>query len=532
MRGAGLDVSERKQIEERLRLRETQLADAQRVAHFGSYEWLPAMGTVNWTEELFRIFGLDLDAFQPAFETYLERVHPEDREDTRKRIEQCVRDGLPFEGEERIVRPDGSQRVLLSHGKWLFDENQQAKKLVGTCQDITARKEAERLRVKLEENLRHIQKMESIGRLAGGVAHDFNNLLTVILGHVILAEEIAPSDSPLYRHLEQIRRASDRASTLTRQLLAFSRQQKIQPTILNLNLVVDSMNQMMMRVIGEHISLHVIHGQELGSIKGDLGQIDQILMNLLVNGVDAMPSGGDIYIETANAELDENCPDSRSPVVPGRYVMLAVADTGCGIDKETMSKIFEPFFTTKAPGEGTGLGLSMVYGAVEQNNGHITVYSQPGKGTTFKIYFPRIDQRPDQPTQLSELPLRKGGETILVVEDDDAVRELIVTLLSAERYHVLAAKDGAAALALSHDYQQKIHLLLTDVVMPGISGADLAGSVKALRPDVKVLYVSGYAGNLLSRHGILDSSTLLLGKPFTKPELIGRVGAALEANPS
>ena len=528
MRGVGLDVTERKEIEEQLKVREVQLADAQRVAHFGSYEWLAATDTVRWTEELFRIFGLQQEEFWPTFGGYLERIHPEDRERTRKRIEECVRNSTPFEGEERIVCPDGSIRLLFSQGRWLFDENQQAQKLVGTCQDITARKEAERSRARLEEELGQIRKMESIGRLAGGVAHDFNNLLTVILGHAALCKKILSPETPLLGHIEQIEQAAQRGAVLTRHLLAFSRRQAIYPTVLDLNTAVNNLNKMMMRVIGEHISLRIIPGKSLGSIRADLGQIDQILMNLLVNAVDAMPKGGEIFIETINTELDENYTKSHSSVHPGRYVMLSVTDTGSGMDSQTMSQIFEPFFTTQAPGHGTGLGLSMVYGAVEQNNGHVTVFSQPGNGSTFKIYFPRLDQPPDAIPSNTEQAFRRGSETILLVEDDECLRELTTTLLTGEGYKVLPANNGASALAIAQQYPHKIHLLLTDVVMPEMNGPDLAAQLKTHHPDLNVLYMSGYAGKLLSHHGVLEPETALLSKPFTKRDLVVRVGASLQ----
>ena len=528
MRGVGLDVTERKQIEEQLKVREVQLADAQKVANFGSYEWLAATDTVRWTDELFRIFGLQPEEFRPTFAGYLERIHPEDREFTRERIQECVRNGTPFEAEERIVRPDGSIRLLFSQGKWLFDENQQAQKLVGTCQDITARKEAERLRVRLEEELRQTHKMESIGRLAGGVAHDFNNLLTVILGHVALCQEMLPPQAPLLAHIQPIQQAAQRAAALTRHLLAFSRRQIIYPTILDLNTVVNNLNKMMMRVIGEHVALRIIPGESLGNIRADLGQIDQILMNLLVNAVDAIPKGGQIFIETTNTELDQTYTKSHPSVHPGRYVMLSVTDTGTGMDSQTISQIFEPFFTTKDPGQGTGLGLSMVYGAVEQNNGHITVYSQPGKGTTFKVYFPRVDQVPEPIALYAEPTFRKGSETILLVEDDESLRELTIALLTGEGYKVLPANNGASALALALQDPNEIHLLLTDVVMPEMNGPDLAAQLKAHRPGLNVLYMSGYTGKLLSHHGVLEAETALLHKPFTKRDLLVRVGACLQ----
>lgn len=531
MRGVGLDVTEHRQIEEDLRVRETQLADAQRTANFGSYEWLPATDTVHWSEELFRIFGLEPEKFRPTVGGYLDRIHPEDRESTRKRVEQSMQDGSPFEGEERIIRPDGSIRLLLSQGRWLFDESQQARKLVGTCQDITARKEAERSRLRLEEDLRQIHKMESIGRLAGGIAHDFNNLLTVIFGHVALYEQELPPNSPVHRHIQEIAQAAQRAATLTRHLLAFSRRQVIQPTILDLNAVVTNLNKMMMRVMGEHISLRIIPGESLGRIRADLGQIDQILMNLLVNAVDSMPKGGEISIETANIELDETYAKSHPSVSPGRYVMLSVTDTGCGMDSETLAQIFEPFFTTKPQGKGTGLGLAMVYGAVEQNHGHITASSQPAKGTTFRIYFPCLDQAADAIPKYTEHAHRRGSETILLVEDDQGLRELTTALLADHGYNVLTACNGSSALALARDYPGSIHLLLTDVVMPEMSGPDLAAQLKTHRSEMSVLFMSGYAGKLLSHHGVFEAETALLTKPFTRQALLSRVGALLQRLP-
>jgi PAS domain S-box-containing protein len=532
LRGISFDITRRKQMEEKLRLHETQLADAHRVAHIGCYEWIPAIDTVNWTEELYRIFGFQPGEVQPTLEAYLERIHPDDRESTQKRIEQCMREDIPFEAEERFVRPDGSVRFLLSQGRCFFDENRQARKLVGTCHDITASREAERARIRLEEELRQSHKMESVGRLAGGVAHDFNNLLTVIFGHVALYRQELPPASPVHRHIQQIEQAAQRAATLTRHLLAFSRRQVIHPTLLDLNAIVNNLNKMMMRVLGEHISLRIVPGKSLGSIRADLGQIDQILMNLLMNGVDAMPKGGHIFIETANTELKAVHPgeiNAHPSLHPGRYVMLSVTDTGCGMDEETMSQIFEPFFTTKAPGEGTGLGLSMVYGAVEQNHGHITVSSKPGKGTTFTVYFPRVDQAPDE---MESLPAqgfgRRGSETILLVEDDEDLRALTTEMLTDHGYKILPAKNGIAALAIARQDSQKIDLLLTDVVMPCMNGPDLAARIQTHRPDLKVLYMSGYEGKLLSHHGVLEAETALLPKPFTKRDLLDRVNALLQ----
>jgi PAS domain S-box-containing protein len=520
MRGIGLDITDRKQMEEELKLREALLADAQRIANFGSFEWQPDTNAVRWTEELFRIFGLRPGEFQPTLERYIERVHPDERQDTRNRIEQSLQDGTAFEAEERIVRPDGSIRLLLSQGKWLLDEARHAKKLVGTCHDITERRATERSKTRLEAEVQQFQKMESVGRLAGGLAHDFNNLLTVILGHASLCEQGLPPDSPARVSLAKIQHAAEDAATLTRHLLTFSRRQVVHPIGLDLNAAIEKISAMLTRVIGEHISLHIIRAESLNRIRADAGQIDQILMNLVLNAVEAMPKGGEIFIETANVELDENYAKFRPPVGPGSYVMLSVADTGSGMDSQTLSRIFDPFFITKQAGAATGLGLSIVQRAVEQNNGQITVSSQPGKGTTFKIYFPRVSGPSDVVSSSAEESLPKGSGTILLVEDDEAVRELTTDLLTSHGYKVLAARNGADALDVSHRHRHKIDLLLTDVVMPEISGPDLADKLKVHHPDLNVLYMSGYAGRLLAHHGILKMDSAFLSKPFTKHDLL------------
>jgi signal transduction histidine kinase/ActR/RegA family two-component response regulator len=439
-----------------------------------------------------------------------------------------LRNGTPFQIEERIVRADSSIRVLLSQGKWLLDDNRHARKLIGTCHDITARRENERAKMRLQEELQQVQKMESVGRLAGGVAHDFNNLLTVIFGRIGLCEQELPPDSRARKSLSEIQQAAERAATLTRHLLAFSRRQVIYPIILDLNAVVSKLREMLTRVIGEHISLHVTTGESLGSIRADLGQIDQILMNLVINAVDAMPQGGEIFIETANIELDDSYARSHPSVRPGRYVMISVTDTGLGMNQEVLARIFEPFFTTKAIGEGTGLGLSVVHGAVEQNNGHITVHSQPQKGTTFKVYFPRIDETPTPVLPVPESPLPSGSETILLAEDDDAVRALTAELLTSYGYRVLSAQNGAAALEISDRFRERIDLVLTDVVMPAMSGPDLVQTLRSKRPDLNVLYMSGYAGSLLSHHGFLRVEAKFLSKPFTKRELLEQVNVAIK----
>jgi hypothetical protein len=381
---------------------------------------------------------------------------------------------------------------------------------------------------RLEKQFRQAQKMEAVGRLAGGVAHDFNNMLSVILGFCDLAQDRADRESRL-RDLNQIRKAAERAATLTRQLLAFSRQQVLLPRVLNLNEVVKDISPMLLRVIAEDTSLIFSPAPSLGKVKADLGQIEQVLINLVVNAHDAMPQGGKIFIETANAELDQTYSKTHQAVEPGSYVLLSVSDTGCGMDPETVSKVFEPFYTTKLPGEGTGLGLSMVYGVIKQSGGHIWVYSEPGQGTTFKIYLPRTEETAEPLSRTtSEMMPKNGSETILVVEDEQDLCELIIELLESEGYRGLKAKDGAGAIAVSEAYGETIHVLLTDVVLPYMNGTVLATRIKESRPDLKVLYMSGYAHNLIAHHGILISGSAFIQKPFTKQSLLSGLRGVLD----
>jgi two-component system, cell cycle sensor histidine kinase and response regulator CckA len=391
------------------------------------------------------------------------------------------------------------------------------------ARDITERKS-------LEEQFRQAQKMEAIGRLAGGVAHDFNNLLTVINGYSRQAlAELSKSD-PFHEEFEEIARAGDRAAGLTRQLLAFSRRQMLQPQVFNVNEVVADMDKMLRRLLGEDVELATILSPRLEPIHADRGQLEQIIMNLAVNARDAMPNGGKLTIETAPADLDRTYADYHPSVKPGRYSMIAVSDSGQGMDEATKARIFEPFFTTKAPGQGTGLGLSTVYGIVEQSGGTIWVYSEPGKGTTFKIYFPRAASTGIAP-EGSRGPVRPvgGSETILIVEDDESVAKLIRTLLQHAGYTVLEARNGTDALNLLTAHSGSVHLVVTDMVMPQMSGWELLQKVGEFRPGLKALFMSGYTDNALLRHGMATSRTPFLQKPFTPTELVSKVREVIDA---
>jgi PAS domain S-box-containing protein len=385
---------------------------------------------------------------------------------------------------------------------------------------------------RLQQQVLQSQKMEAVGRLAGGVAHDFNNLLTVITSYSdLLLEDLAPGDAKR-DDLEQVRKAADGAAALTRQLLAFSRQQVVEPRVVSLNTVVEGLQKILRRVIGEDVELTITLAPDLGSVRADVGQLEQVLMNLVVNARDAMPTGGRLTVETGNVEHDPEYARDREAAAVRRFAMLAVTDTGCGMDEATRARIFEPFFTTKEVGKGTGLGLATVYGIVKQAGGFIWVYSEPGQGTSFKIYLPAVDATAERTTDASTTPAPRGTETVLLVEDAAAVRAVTKQMLERQGYTVLEAPDGEAGLRLARRHRGVIHLLLTDVVMPRIGGRELAEQLARLRPDVKVLYASGYTDDSVVRHGILESGTAYLQKPFSPESLARKVRDVLDAPPA
>ncbi|MFH1950913.1 MAG: ATP-binding protein [Pseudomonadota bacterium] len=433
-----------------------------------------------------------------------------------------------------VVCKDGSKKVI----QFVAVSMETGDHLV-IYEDLTKQK-------KLEAQFRQSQKMEGIGRLAGGIAHDFNNLLTTIIGYTDITLMKIDKESPLRSGMEEIKKASDRAANLTSQLLAFSRKQMIQPVVLNINYPLAEMDKMLRRLIGEHIDLITILEPELWKVKFDPGHLDQVVMNLAVNAKDAMPNGGKLTIETTNVDLDEAYARQHGvELKPGPFVMVAVSDTGMGMDEEIQSHIFEPFFTTKETGKGTGLGLSMVYGIVKQSGGFIWVYSEPGQGTTFKIYLPAIVPHSETQARRAGLPKveaeeefaeeeqtqpqnLEGSETILLAEDDDSLRELVRSILQKYGYSFLEAQDGKEALRLSEQHEGPIHLLLTDVVMPGMSGRELADRLQPLQPKMRVLYMSGYTDNAIVHHGVLESGIQFIQKPFTPKVLVSKVRMVLD----
>ena len=426
------------------------------------------------------------------------------------------------------VRKDGTEfSIAFSLTKWEIAEGRFYTTII---RDISERKRAEAEKEKLQGQLLQAQKMEAVGRLAGGVAHDFNNLLTVINGYSEILLQKVGKESPVFREVDEIRLAGERAALLTQQLLAFSRKQVIEPKVLDLNLLVANLGKMLVRLIGENIDLKTVPGKGLGLVKVDPGQFEQVLVNLAVNARDAMPDGGTLLIETANVELDEEyCAQRPYEIRPGRFVRLAVSDTGHGMAEEIKKKIFEPFFTTKEKGKGTGLGLSMIYGAVKQSGGSIEVYSEVGKGTTFKIYLPRVEREAAIPVK-DERPLGffGGTETVIVVEDEITVRKLGVRILGDLGYKVMQAGNGDEAISLARGYGDRIDLLLTDVVMPGMNGSELAAQLVLHHPEMKVLFMSGYAEEVITDQGVLAEGVSFIGKPYTPSALARKVREVLK----
>jgi PAS domain S-box-containing protein len=433
-----------------------------------------------------------------------------------------------YQQEKRYLRQNGS--VVWAHvSVSLLRGAADAATFLVQIQDITERRAAEAGRAQLEAQLRQAQKMEAVGQLAGGVAHDFNNLLAVIMGHSDLMLSVIDERDPLHQDAEAIRQASERAASLTHQLLAFSRRQLLQPQVVDLNALVEKMAGMLRRLIGEPIGLDTQLTPALGRVSADPGQIEQVVMNLALNARDAMPDGGRLLLATTNAVLDREFAERHPGAGLGPQVVLTVRDTGAGMSAETQARIFEPFFTTKEPGKGTGLGLSTVYGIVKQHRGYVGVQSAPGEGTTFRIYLPRVDAEPAPvPVGAGRATSPGGSETILLVEDEAAVRSLMRKMLAQQGYAMLEAPDGPAALEVASRHAGPIHLLLTDVVMPRMRGRELAERLRGTRPDVRVLFVSGYTDDALGAPA-LPSGAAFLTKPFAPDALLRQVRALLDA---
>jgi PAS domain S-box-containing protein len=514
-----------------LRRNEERLNVALEAAKMGTWEWQLGRDRIAWSDGVEPLFGVERGTFGGTFEAYMELIPEDERERVRSTIEASLKSGAQdYVVEHRVNWPDGSVHFLEGKGRVYRDAHGVPIQMVGTVADISDRKRAEAALRRSEEQLRQSQKMEAIGRLAGGVAHDFNNLLTAIGGYSTLALlEFAPDD-PSREYLEEIQRAGERGASLTKQLLAAGRKQVLRPHLLDLNAVIDDLTSLLRRVIGEDVELEWTRGSSPAVVLADAGQIEQITMNLAVNARDAMPRGGLLSITSSSAHIAATDPRNHSGNA-GAYVLLRISDSGEGMDADTLAHIFEPFFTTKEPGKGTGLGLSTVYGIVEQLSGFIDARSEPGRGTVFEIYLPEQRQQSISAHPASTAPVARGGsETILLVEDEPQVRDLVLSVLAARGYKVLSADSGAEAIRLEEGHPARIHLLITDVVMPNMSGRELAEHMLSLRPELKVLFMSGYTDDAVLRHGVIAPGSAFLQKPFALEDLLQRVRALLDGS--
>jgi two-component system, cell cycle sensor histidine kinase and response regulator CckA len=454
----------------------------------------------------------------------LEQVHPDDRAKVEEAAREARAGGVGRGIEYRMRHKNGTWRQMESTANTVRNAQGKVESLIIVNRDITDRRH-------LEEQFRQAQKMEAVGRLSGGVAHDFNNLLGVIIGYAEFLQERLEASDPLRASVEEILKAGKRAASLTRQLLAFSRQQVLDPKVLDLRVAVTDMEKLLRRLIGEDIELTTAIDPQLGKVKADQGQLEQVIMNLAVNARDAMPQGGKVTIQLENTVLDQDYVRRYPyPVQPGPYVLLMVTDTGVGMDAETKARAFEPFFTTKEKGKGTGLGLSTVYGVVKQSGGYIDVESAPGAGTTFKIFLPRVHEEISAERQHADASATaRGNETILIAEDETSLRTLTSATLELNGYKVLQAKDGLEALEVSRNHEGPIDLLLTDIVMPGMGGRALAEELGRERKDMRIVYMSGYTGQAVGSQGPVEPGSFYLHKPFTRQALTQKIREALDS---
>jgi two-component system, cell cycle sensor histidine kinase and response regulator CckA len=523
------DITEQKRAEEALRQSEERYRIAAETTGQLIYDWSPGSGAVRWAGAIEVLTGDPPEEFaRLQRDGWAERIHPDDREAAAQALRNAVETGADFRAEYRFRRRDGSYLHMEDNGAFVKDEAGRPSRMLGAMKDISERVRAREEREKAEEQLRQAAKMEAVGRLAGGVAHDFNNILTGILGYTeLLIDSVAVSD-PMHVELAEIHRAAKRAASLTAQLLAFSRKQIIDPKVLSLGELISASSKMVERLIGADIELIFVAGEKPDRIKADPGQIEQVLVNLAVNARDAMPDGGQLTIEISLVAIDEAYCAFHSDARPGHYVQLTVSDTGCGMSEETLEHLFEPFYTTKERGRGTGLGLSTIYGIVRQNNGFITVYSQLGHGSAFRIHLPRVFQKADVLPKWAATTLPSGHETVLLVEDEEVVRNLARQILGRQGYKVLVAANGLEACALSEGQEAEIDLLLTDVVMPQMDGKQLYERLRRSHPTLKVLFMSGYTEETIVHRGLLDQGTNFLQKPFTLDILVRRVRQVLD----
>jgi two-component system, cell cycle sensor histidine kinase and response regulator CckA len=513
--------------EERLRETEHRLMTALGAARMGTWRWNLLTNEEDLDKGLSRILGLEAPESVRTIQDVLDRVHPEDYDVVQDALGQSAQSGADLDIEFRVIRPDGGVRWLRAHGQVFYDAAGDPVAMTGACVDITQRRE-------VDEQLRRAQRMDTVGRLAGGVAHEVNNMMTVILG---FSDLILPTLDPVddrYADVLQIRKAAARASMVTGQLLAFSRRQMLQPRALGLNGVLERLRPILLRLLGDDKQLHLSLAPDLWRVYADRGQIEQVLINLALNARDAMAPGGRLAIQTTNVELDDAYAGRHPGVLVrrGRYVRIAVSDTGVGIPRDLQDRIFEPFFTTKPVGQGTGLGLSMVYGLVKQSGGFIWVYSEPEHGTTFKLYFPVTDSPADADHVSDLAPATRGKETVLVVEDDDLVRPVTVRLLETQGYTAVPASGGQEALEILAAPDQRIDVVLADIVMRDIGGPEVAHRIAALGLDLPVVFMSGFTDDEIIYRGLLAPDAPYLQKPFDARQLGWRLREVIDAHRS
>jgi two-component system, cell cycle sensor histidine kinase and response regulator CckA len=518
------DVTERR----RLLATATALSDTRERMRFaleaaavGTWESDVATGTLVWSDIQEALHGLRAGEFKRTFEAFVDLIHPDDRDRIRGEIARSLKANADWRLEYRVLWPDGSPHWIATVGRTFHGETGEPIRAAGVGMDVTALK-------RLEEQFRQAQKMEAVGKLAGGVAHDFNNLLTIILGYCDMLTGRAEVDPLVIEDTKEIRRAAVSASVLTARLLAFSRKQVLAPRVVNLNDILVSLQSMVRRLVEESVRIECRFDEDLARIKVDAGQMEQVLLNLVVNARDAMPGGGALTIETSNVFLDDDYVRSHVGAQPGAHVLMSVTDTGTGLAPDVQPHIFEPFFTTKSKGHGTGLGLATVYGIVKQSGGSIWVESEPAVGTTFKLYFPVSSEEPTPIQARAVTSNLRGSETVLVVEDEPTLRGLDRNILEHYGYRVLVAGDVAEALSVCASHADHIHVVVTDVVLPDGSGRTIGDWVLRHRQGTRVIYMSGYTDDAIVRHGILDMDTLFLQKPFTPADLARKVREILE----
>ncbi len=523
------EITPVKNLRQALMRSDSRLRRAEELAHIGHWELDFETNELFWSDEVYDIFEVDPRKFGSSYEAFLNASHPDDRQEIHDTYINSLKTRTKYQIEHRLLLPDGRVKYVQERCRNYYDDNGRQIRSIGTVQDITVRKKIEAENRALQEQFQQAQKLDSIGRLAGGVAHDFNNISSVILGYAEIALEAIEPDHPMYEYFTIINNAAQRAANITRQLLAFARRQISEPRLLDLKETMEDLLKMLERLVGENIEVIFLPGSDIWKVKIDPSLVDQIMVNLCINARDAIEDVGKITIEISNTGFDEAYCSKHMGFIPGEFVLLSVSDDGKGIPTEDIDKVFEPFYTTKEIGKGTGLGLSTVYGIVKQNRGFINVYSEEGVGTVIKIYLPRHSGEiiPSIDKKSVNVPMGKG-ELVMLVEDDQAIQKLITLFLNQLGYSVLPVSSPADAVEEAEKCSSTIDLLITDVIMPVMNGRILSDRLLSYYPDLKTLYISGYTVNVIASKGVLKDGIFFLSKPFSKKELAFKIRAILD----